>query len=152
MLRRRKFAPVSACFPPTSRSGSDRLRRPTSRASSKLAGRCEKPMLEREEIVRRIRRFLELAPGLRKDALRALLSHEMRPERLRRLSRVLELLEQDIVPDVDTLPRGRNRYRRVVLRAPAPPCKPLMVLDLSGATPRMVTTFVNPNTMPELAF
>lgn len=123
-------------------------------------------MLEREEIVRRIRRFLELAPeqrpaksytlsrlaGLRKDALRALLSHEMRPERLRRLSRVLELLEQDMLPDVDTLPRGRNRYRRVVLRAPAPPCKPLMVLDLSGATPRMVTTFVNPNTMPELAF
>lgn len=123
-------------------------------------------MIDEEEIYRRVRRFLELPvaerpaktytltrmAGLDKRALMYIEQGcRMRPDRLRRLSRVLELLEDGRIPDVDALPM-HNRYRHLKLkREPEPPCKALMVLDLTSGKPRMVHAFVNPNTLPELA-
>ena len=122
-------------------------------------------MIDEQEVYRRIRRFLELPvdqrpaksytltklAGINKSSLGDIREgHPMRPERLRRLSRVLELLEDDRLPDVDKLPKNL-RYRRVkIKRDPAPPCQAMMVLDLTGGRPRMVPAFVNPNTFPEL--
>ncbi len=124
-------------------------------------------MIDEDEIYRRVKRFLELPrevrpvksytitrmAGLDERALKLMMAgHRMRPDRLRRLSRVLELLEDGRIPDVDKLPHGAKRYRHLKLkRDPEPPCQPLMVLDLTSGKPRMVAAFVNPNTLPELA-
>lgn len=124
-------------------------------------------MLDEQEVYRRVRRFMQLPVDQRPAKAYSLMKwaglskssfddikqgHPMRPERLRRLSRVLELLEDDRLPDVDTLPRGVKRYQKIkIKREPAPPCQAMMVLDLTGARPRMVPAFVNPNTLPELA-
>jgi hypothetical protein len=79
--------------------------------------------------------------------------HDMRPERQRRLSRVLEFLENDQLPDPKTLPGGPTKYKKIALKPKAnPPCKPVMVLDLTSGVPRMRTEFVNPNTMPEIVY
>ena len=123
-------------------------------------------MMDEEEVYRRVRRFLELPvaerparsatlcklAGLSPDGLIDIKrGHRMRPERLRRLVRVLELLEDDRLPEFDRNQRWKKRYRTLkIKRDPEPPCKPIMVLDLTGAKPRMVPAFVNPNTFPEL--
>jgi hypothetical protein len=124
-------------------------------------------MIDEEEIYRRVRRFLELPKdqrpaksytltkmaGIAKtsfDDIRQ--GHRMRPERLRRLSRVLELLEDGRIPDFETNAGGHISYKRIkIKREAAPPCQGMTVLDLTSGKPRMVTAFVNPNTLPELA-
>lgn len=123
-------------------------------------------MIEEEEVYRRVRRFLELPvdqrparsatlcklAGLSPEGLLYIRAgHRMRPERLRRLVRVLELLEDDRLPELDRHQRWAKRYRTLkIKRDPAPPCQAIMVLDLTGGKPRMVPAFVNPNTFPEL--
>lgn len=123
-------------------------------------------MIDEEEVYRRVKRYLELSVADR-PARKALLchmaglhpgrmqdivdGHRMRPERLRRLARVMELLEDDRIPEVDMRPLIKKRYRHLhIRRDAAPPCEPMMVLDLTGGAPRMVAAFVNPNTFPEL--
>lgn len=124
-------------------------------------------MIEEEEVYRRVRRLLELPPEQRparvytlnrlagldhRGLLRIKQGHQMRPERLRRLARVLELLEDDRLSHIEAIPSTPSKYKHIkIKRDAAPPCQAMMVLDLTGARPRMVPAFVNPNTLPELA-
>jgi len=125
-------------------------------------------MIPQDELKRRAARFLAQTPaerpfpnntlarlaGLNPDFLRDLARIDtMRPETHRRLSRVFELLENDRLPDPETMGKNSNRFKKIRLkRVDAPKCEPIMVLDLSSGTPKMRTEFINPLALPEIQF
>lgn len=126
-------------------------------------------MLSKEEILRRAKRLMELPPDERPvkhytimkvagtgDArpLGTILKNQsMGPEMQRRLSRAFELVENDQIPDLGPTVPFQNKYKRLKLkREKNPPCEPVMILDVSRGTPRLVTEFHNPRALPETLF
>lgn len=126
-------------------------------------------MLTKDEIIRRAKRLMQLPADQRpikpytfgviagtgdNTPLLTVIRHEsMGPDMQRRMSKAFEHLENDQIPDVDTLPKGANRYKKLKLnREKQPPCQPVMLLDVSRGTPRLVTAFHNPLALPETLF
>ena len=125
-------------------------------------------MLTKEEIVRRATRYMQTPAADRpiphytiarvagtesNGPLNDVVRHASVGDVVqRRLSKALELLEGDQLPDPSTI-QGYAKYRRYKVRSkPQPPCKPCMVLDVTRGVPKLRTEFVNPNAFPEVMF
>jgi hypothetical protein len=120
-------------------------------------------MMDREEVLRRLRAYLSMLPDDRPLGFKRLaqacdeepsnlyrLASGTRPltERMaRKIARVLKLVEEGRIAYVcDVNKRGKGRF--IIAEGVPQPCAIRRVLLISGRGPRLVQEIVNPNTFP----